>query len=298
MAATNLPVVRSVAPIAAAPAREMRGQDLLTSLSEIERVAKACAASGYYKDVRDATQAVVKMLAGREMGIGPIQALSGIHIVEGKPSASANLIAANVKRSGRYDYRVKRRDNDACVLEWFEAGVSVGMSEFTLDDAARAGLAGRGNWSKYPRAMLFARALTEGVRVYCPDAAAGVIYTPEELAPDLVVTESGDPVAMDAPEPRVERDVTPPRAEPAPGTISEPQRKRLWALTCKRAEALGFEDRDRELILRAVLSHHGIESSKAIPRDAYDTICQDVQTWEAPDAPADADAPGAESDVF
>lgn len=284
---TTLPTVATVAT--------RRDSDLLTNLGEIERVAKACAASGYYKDVRDASQAVVKMLAGREMGVGPIQALAGIYIVEGKPSAGANLIAANVKRSGRYDYRVRKRTDEECVLAWYDAGQEVGESSFTRKDAERAGLWGKQNWSKYPRAMLFARALTEGVRVYCPDAASGVVYVPEELAPDMPVTEDGTPVAQPVEPVREERDVTPPRepGERQNGYATEKQAKRLWAIAATRAGEL--EAVSREEIVRDVLGRRGIESSKAIPLDAYDRIVQDVETWEPPVGDASAEPAGAES---
>lgn len=297
---TTLPAVRTISQ--SAPAAPARVPDLLPTLAEIERVAKACAASGYYRDVRDASQALVKMLAGREMGMGPIAALAGIHIIDGKPAAGANAIAANVKRSGRYDYRVVQRDDQACVLAWFENGEPVGESRFDHNDAKRAGLWGKQNWAKFPRAMLFARALTEGVRVYCPDATGGVIYTPEELSPDRAVTEDAEPVTIDAPAPREERDVTPPREQieaPAPrfadGGISEKQGKRLWALAAKRAEALPGIDRTD--IVRDVLAIRGIEHTREIPRDAYERICEDVQTWAPPTDPREdlpQDAPGVE----
>jgi len=270
--------------------------DLYQSLNDMERVAKACAASGYYKDARDLSQALVKMLAGREMGVGPIQALAQIHIVEGKPAAGASLIAANVKRSGRYDYRVKVRTNEECVLEWFEQGKSVGESSFTLDDARRAGLAGKNNWKSYPRAMLFARALTEGVRVYCPDAAGGVIYTPEELGA-ASTNENGEPLE------REERDVTPPkpaapsravkhgkRAEPAevdePGEfISEAQRRRLFAAAQERCKALGIDEPDgHHTMLRLLLAEGGIESTKQIPADHFDGVLAAIESYELPTA--------------
>lgn len=161
------------------------------SASGILQIAKACALSGYYADVRNASQALVKMMAGKEMGVGPVRALSLIHIIEGKPSASAALLAEAIKRSGKYDYRVIQRDDQACILEWTERGEVVGRSQFTIEDAKTAELAHRKNWKKHPRAMLFARALTEGKTAYAPDVLAGV-YTHEELAPDLEVNELGE----------------------------------------------------------------------------------------------------------
>lgn len=162
----------------------------------------ALAKSGYFKDSTDPGKALVKILYGQELGgIGPVTSLMGIHIIEGKPSPSANLMAAMVQRSGRYRYRVSERTDEAAEIVFFErtsAGwEEVGRSRWTLADAQRAGLAGKGPWKSYPRAMLFSRALSEGVRVYCPDLFGGApVYTPEELGAD-VDAETGAPIRVD-----------------------------------------------------------------------------------------------------
>jgi hypothetical protein len=54
-------------------------------------------------------------------------------------------------------------------------------SEWTIARAQQAGLTGKGTWKQYPAAMLKARAITEAARDACPEALAGVAYTPEEL---------------------------------------------------------------------------------------------------------------------
>jgi hypothetical protein len=59
------------------------------------------AKSGYFQDTRDAAQAIVRVLAGRELGIGPIAAMTGVYIVKGRVAIGANLMAAAVKRSGK-----------------------------------------------------------------------------------------------------------------------------------------------------------------------------------------------------
>src|SRR5688500_11863679 len=78
-------------------------------------VARLLAQTGYFADVRDAAQAVAKILAGRELGFGPIASLMGIYFQRGKISYAANLMASAIKRSGRYDIRVVRLENDGCV---------------------------------------------------------------------------------------------------------------------------------------------------------------------------------------
>lgn len=162
----------------------------VTQLGDME-LGKVLAQSGYFKDARDASQAIVKVLFGREIGIGPVSAMMGIHIIEGKPAPSANLIAARIKSSGRYDYRVREHSAEVCRIEFVERATngqreSLGIIEWSMEDARRAGLGGRGPWKSYPRAMLFARAVSEGARVHCPELFGGApVYTPEELGAEV-----------------------------------------------------------------------------------------------------------------
>src|SRR5678815_1882045 len=125
--------------------------------------------SGFFRDTRDQAQAVVKILYGRELGFSPVVSMMGIHVIEGKPSLSSNLMGTLVKRSGRYDYRVKESTDKRCSIEFLQKDgkkwVSIGESVFTIEDAQRAGVVrAGGGWSKYPKAMLFARALSAGVK--------------------------------------------------------------------------------------------------------------------------------------
>jgi hypothetical protein len=150
------------------------------------------AASGFFSDAHQAGQAVVKILAGRELGFGPVASMTGIYIVKGKVSLSANLMAAAIKRSGRYDYRVDLLTEKGCTLSFYEGGKPVGVSSFTLEDAAKAGIDTNATWGKFPRNMLFARAMSNGARWYTPDIFGGPVYTPEELGQD-VDGETGEP---------------------------------------------------------------------------------------------------------
>jgi hypothetical protein len=175
---------------------------------DVLKLGEILARSGYFQDAKDAGQAVVKVLAGQELGFGPIASMTGIYIVKGRVSLSANLIAAAIKRSGRYDYRVLRLDNTGCEIEWYEHGKAVGKTSFTDDDAKAAGLDGD-NWRKYRRNMHFARNISNGGKWYCPDVFNGPVYTPDELG-EIVDGETGEVI-----------DVTPtpvatPKAAPTP----------------------------------------------------------------------------------
>lgn len=151
------------------------------TLAEVSDLAAHFARSGFFKDAGDASKAIVKIVAGRELGVGPLTAMTGIHIVEGKPVLSAGLIGALVLRSGRYTYRVVESTDAECRIAWERDGREIGESAFTLEDAKRAGVAGKQNWSRYPSDMLFARALTRGARRFCPDVFLGSVYVADEL---------------------------------------------------------------------------------------------------------------------
>ena len=152
------------------------------SFDEIVRIGQAFSASGYFSDAKDAAQAIVKIMAGREMGFGAFASMNGISIIQGKPAVGANLMAAAVKAHPRYDYRVKALTDAEATIEFYQDGKPLGESSFTAEDAKTAQLAGRGNWKTYPRNMLFARAMSNGVRWYVPDVFSGnAVYVPEEL---------------------------------------------------------------------------------------------------------------------
>lgn len=163
----------------------MTALTIYSKMSEMQSAAMALHQSGFFTDVKSQAQALVKVMAGAELGLAPFTAMSGIHIVQGKPVLGANLIATLVKSSQRYDYRVKQADNTACVLTWYEGGKPVGESSFTMAEANAAGLTNKPTWKAYASDMLFARALTRGARRYAPSIFGGSpIYTPEEMGVD------------------------------------------------------------------------------------------------------------------
>jgi len=151
------------------------------NLDYIQRLAKMMVASRFFKDAEDLAKASVKIMAGQELGLSPITSLRGVYLVKGKVAYESGLIGAAIRRNG-YDYRVRTLTNDACTIEFFNGQKeSLGVSTFTMEDARLAGVTSNDNYKKYPRNMLFGRALTNGARWYCPDVFSGSVYTPEEL---------------------------------------------------------------------------------------------------------------------
>jgi hypothetical protein len=154
----------------------------LVSIDEIERAAKLMAASGFFQDATQVAQAGVKIMAGAEIGIGPFASMVGIHIIKGKPTYGANIIASKVKSSGKYDYIVDEISDKACRLTFFQGDREIGKSVFTIEDARKAGTQ---NTDKYARNMLFARAMSNGQKWYCPDVTSVTMYTPQDFGAEV-----------------------------------------------------------------------------------------------------------------
>ena len=279
----------------------------IRTMDDLARLGNMLAQSGYFTDAREAAQAGVKVLAGLEMGIGAFAAMSGIHIIEGKPSVGAGLMAAAVKRHPKYDYRVKRHDAEACVVTFYEDGEVVGESSFTIEDAKQAGVAFKSRqgyptpWAKNPRNMLFARALSNGVRWYCPDVFDVSTYTPEELgadtddegnvidvtpapAPRASVGDLGEPDADAVEEPEGMFPPDPPTGvldepEPAPavGDVTPSQLKAL-AVVMKKWH---LDDRDMARSFMGWLFGREIHSSKELAKgEASRIIGWNADQWQ------------------
>ncbi len=236
---------------------------------DVMQLGGVLAKSGYFQDAREAAQAVVKVLAGREMGFGPIASMTGVHIIKGRPSIGAGLMAAAIKRSGRYDYKVREISSAVCKLEFFERSgdgwASLGESSFSVEDARMAGTSSGDTYKHFPRNMLFARALSNGAKWYTPDIFGGPVYLPDELGA-RVNPETGE--IIDQP--------TPTQAEPyepqADGPITEDQVKRLWAIA--RAHKW-TEAQVKALISSEVYKH---DSTKDIYRSEYEALIETLKS--------------------
>lgn len=202
----------------------------LTKISTVEdlgQLGQIFVKSGFFADTRDAAQAIVKVMAGQELGFAPIASMTGVYIVKGKVSLSANLMAAAIKRSGKYNFRVRKLDAKECELAFFErAGdkwEEVGVSSFSIAEATQAGLTNNATWKNFPRNMLYARAMSNGCKWYCPDVFGGPIYTPDELGA-VVDGETGEVIDLEPeppakPQPQPAKKIQPPPAQAEPTIV-------------------------------------------------------------------------------
>ncbi|HVL82605.1 MAG TPA: hypothetical protein VM840_13530 [Actinomycetota bacterium] len=178
-------------------------------LEELEALARAFTASGYFPDTHKISQAIVKILAGRSFGLQPFNAMKAINIIDGKPELSSTAIASLIRRHPDYEYEIERLDDEVCTIRFYRVRRGGDLerlepgSTFSWADAERAGLATKRNWRQYPRAMLFARAMSQGARLHCPDVFEGEVYAEGEIGDtvdsDLAEVEAAAVAEADGP---------------------------------------------------------------------------------------------------
>lgn len=170
------------------------------SVPEVFRLAESLATSkgfvpSQYIGQPNAIAACI--LTGAELGMGPMESLREIHVVQGRPTLSAGAMLARAIRSGVRVEWVCSTSTEA-VLRLSRDGSNYEQS-WTLEMAKRAGLLGKtGPWQTYPDAMLRSRCISAAVRAFCPDAiGGGGLYAPEEAEsiPQRVEVVSTSPAA-------------------------------------------------------------------------------------------------------
>jgi len=181
----------------------------VSSVDDLARLARVFAASGLFgragNQETQVAECAIRLMAGMEAGFSPFASATGVHIINGRPAFSSNLLAQAVRRHPDYDYRVLEKNAKTCRIKFLSRGEDLGTETFTIEMAERAGLLKNTTWKAYPEAMLFSRALTAGMRTHCPDALGGhPAYTPEELGGDDVVPVTVTEPALAAPQPDAE----------------------------------------------------------------------------------------------
>lgn len=149
------------------------------ALSHLEKLAGTLAKSTLIPDALKGKPGdiLVTLMTGAELGLQPMQALRSIAVVKGKPTLSADLMVSLVKQRKdvcEYLTLVKSSPEEA-VYEAKRVGEPKPTTiTFTMQDAARAGLANSDTYRKYPAQMLRARCASGICRAVFPDLCMGL----------------------------------------------------------------------------------------------------------------------------
>ncbi len=143
--------------------------------------------------VRSVDQAIVVALYGKELGLPPMTSFKVIYLVDNVPTLNAKGLGMILRKLGIEYYQTKDAEkvcddnkkliNPIAITEI--KGKRKGDSDwhyvqFTWEDATNAGLTGKDNWKKYPKAMLYARCLSKFANIVAPDVMCG-FYLADEL---------------------------------------------------------------------------------------------------------------------
>lgn len=160
------------------PAPEYRSTSPVMTFEQQVKLAEAFAKSGLF-GVKTPDQALSLMALCEAEGLHPAAAVRDYHIVQGRPAMKAEAMLARFLKAGGAVEWHERTDQAADATFTHPSGGKVRVN-WTMLMAKTAGLVGRDSWKNYPRSMLHARCVSEGVRAVCPQST-GHQYTPEEV---------------------------------------------------------------------------------------------------------------------
>ena len=146
---------------------------------DMQQMAEVAAGSKMF-GFKNPQEAMAIMLLCQAENLHPAVAMRDFHVIQGRPALKADAMLARFQQAGG---KVEWKEyTDAKVTGLFShpAGGTLELS-WSLEQAKRIGIANKDNWKNYPRAMLRARVISEGIRSVYPGCVVGV-YTPEEVA--------------------------------------------------------------------------------------------------------------------
>ena len=169
---TDMPAVQASTPALVRPRGAVAALSIPEALQFAEAVAKAdgMIPRAY---LGNPGKILACVLAGQELGVGPMASLRAFHIVEGKPCAAADFWVARLRAAGyRLDWL--QRDNECVSLRLTAPDGSSITETWDRAKATAAGLwNGKDNWRKYPQAMLSARCITSAGRALAGEVMFG-----------------------------------------------------------------------------------------------------------------------------
>jgi hypothetical protein len=286
-------------------------ENALIPYSEIEKMAAAISKSGLFLGIETPAQAIGLMLIAQARGIHPAQAVLEYNIINGKPAMKAEAMLAHFQQAGGIVEWVEMTDEK--VTGKFSHASCPKPVTITWDiprakraEVYRVQTSGgkTGMWVKYPRQLLRARVISEGIRACYPAVVEGVysveevqdfdnkkFVPPQELGDGASDTAVNCDRVVDATVAGICGNTVGDMPADAPeeggnlpfendGTklpfvlISEPQRKRMFAISDKAGKT--------EEQLKAIVKKYGFEHSRDITRDKYELICNEVEGKREP----------------
>lgn len=130
--------------------------------------------------IQTVEQAITIIMTGRELGLGLMESLRSINVIQGKPALSAQLMLGLCQQKPDFEDIKIEEKSGSCTTQVKRKDRSWHSYTFTMDDARALGLLTKDNWIKQPKTMLRWRSISGCLRVAYADAICG-IYTDDEI---------------------------------------------------------------------------------------------------------------------
>jgi hypothetical protein len=207
---------------------------------------------------KDESQAMALMLLAQAEGLHPMTAIQDFDIVNGKPARKTHSILARFQSAGGSVAWEEITPTRACGTFSHPQGGSLRV-EWTIADATKANLTGKDTWKNYPKAMLRARCIAEGVRAVYP-AAIGGMMTVEEAQDIAPVVASSAPVEIDI----------------------TPRHEQTELLECSAEKFAENEAAWRQLVTNGRKTALGLIAMLSTKTKLTDAQVETIRSWEAP----------------
>lgn len=141
----------------------------LVPYEEVQSMAAAMARSGLF-GMKTPDQALALMLVAQADGQHPATIAQDYDIIQGRAARKTHSVLARFQQAGgKVEWHTLNAEKADATFS-HQAGGSLRM-EWTFEQAKKAGLVNKDNWKNYPRAMLRARVIAEGIRAVFPPTA-------------------------------------------------------------------------------------------------------------------------------
>lgn len=146
------------------------------------------------------------ILTGKSLGIDPLNALSNIFVVQGRPAMYARTMHAIVLRAGHEVVRTAATNESVTFAARRKGSEQWQQFTWDIERAKQAGYLSNKKYTSDPIAMLTAKALAEACRIIAPDVLTGVAaYSVEEVELEDLGESPTPPAATEKPKRTVTR---------------------------------------------------------------------------------------------